>query len=361
VSALLALLRERLEAVDYDAGLRTALGLAYVMTPPWMQRTELESALGTLPDDLRTAYRLWLLGATVPRADAESVMSPAVVDGLCEIGLLRVDDGAIRARAGLALVAYRGRYVFADDPTAKRVVPPNDRVYLGNHSYVLAHYMRPTGGSALDLGTGTGFLALQCADGARRVTASDVDERAVEAASLNVAMNGLGGRVEVVRSDLFEDLAGRRFDYICANVPFVPVPPDVAYPAFAAGGGDGLAFVRRIATALPDHLEQGGRCQMLALSPLEKDGARRLDGILHPLVRAGFRCVLQVLDTAPADGVLADNIATVASNLGADPASTRERWSRHYAESGFTGFTMLVLTIDAPAEGRAGALRVIGA
>ena len=80
------------------------------------------------------------------------------------------------------------------------------------------------------------------------------------------------------------------------------------------------------------------------------------------LVRAGFRCLLQLFDTATVDETLGDNIATVARNLGADTAVTKERWSRHYKESGFTAFTMLLLTVDAPgASARRGELRVIGA
>ena len=361
MKALLAELRERLEAVDYDAGLRSALGLAYAMTPPWSQRPLVEAGLEAMPSDLRTAYRLWLLGETIPRADAEAVLGAEVSDGLCTQGLLHAENEGVRARAGLALVAFRGRYLFADDPTARRAVPAKDRVYLGNHSYVLAHYMRQREGEALDLGTGTGFLALACADRARHVIASDIDARSVEAATLNATMNGLDGQVEVVRSDLFAGLGDRRFDYICANIPFVPVPPDVDYPVFAAGGPDGLAFAGRIASEIPDRLAPSGRAQMLALSPTDAAG-RRIDRLLEPLVRAGFRCLLQLFDTATVDETLGDNIATVARNLGADTATTKERWSRHYAESGFTAFTMLLLTIDAPgASARRGELRVIGA
>ena len=360
MKALLVELRERLEAVDYDAGLRSALGLAYAMTPPWSQRPLVEGGLEAMPSDLRTAYRLWLLGGTVDRADAEAVLGAELVDGLCAMGLLHAADLGVRARAGLALVAFRGRYVFADDPTARRAVPAKDRVYLGNHSYVLAHYMRQREGEALDLGTGTGFLALACADRARHVVASDIDGRSVEAATLNAQMNGLEGRVEVVRSDLFAGLGDRRFDYVCANIPFVPVPPDVDYPGFAAGGPDGLAFVRRIVPQIPDRLAPHGRAQMLALSPTDANG-RRIERLLEPLVGAGFRCLLQLFDTATVDETLSDNIATVARNLGADAALTKERWSRHYTESGFTAFTMLLLTLDAPgASARRGELRVIG-
>ena len=362
MSALLPDLRARLEALDYDAGLRSALGLAYAMTPPWTRRADLTRALPALPDDLRNAYRLWLLGDTIPREAADAALTAELVDGLIALGLLKAAERGVRARGGLALLAFRGRYLFADDPTASRAVPPKERIYLGNHSYLLAYHLRPTGGDALDLGTGTGFLALQCAGAVERITASDIDDRSVEAATLNVTMNGLADRIAVVKSDLFEGLAGRRFDFICANVPFVPVPPEVSYPAYAAGGEDGLAVVRRVLAALADHLAPGGRCQMLAMSPIRADGARTVDAELDPLRRAGFRCLIQIFDSASVDDTLADNSATVAANLGADVASTRQRWSRHFADKGIVGLAMLLLTLDRPASGTSpGDLRVIGA
>jgi ribosomal protein L11 methyltransferase len=71
--------------------------------------------------------------------------------------------------------------------------------------------------TVLDIGTGTGILAMACAlFGARRVVAIDNDAQAVEAASGNVDRNGLAGRVEVSGQAL-ERVSGT-FDLVVANI-----------------------------------------------------------------------------------------------------------------------------------------------
>jgi ribosomal protein L11 methyltransferase len=75
----------------------------------------------------------------------------------------------------------------------------------------------PGPGSVLDVGTGTGILAMACAlFGARRVVAIDNDRQAVAAASGNIGRNGLAGRVEVSEQAL--DRVSGSFDLIVANI-----------------------------------------------------------------------------------------------------------------------------------------------
>ena len=123
-------------------------------------------------------------------------------------------------------------------------------------------------GSILDLCTGSGCLAILAAlafqDG--QVDASDVSPDALAVAARNVADYGLEDRVSLVTSDLFEGLAGRRYDLILANPPYVSAaavaafPPEyAAEPTIAhAGGADGLDIVRRILAEAGTHLEPGG-------------------------------------------------------------------------------------------------------
>jgi hypothetical protein len=80
---------------------------------------------------------------------------------------------------------------------------------------------------------------------------------------INAALNGLSHRVEYLIGDLFEPIAGRRFDLICCNPPFMPVPPGVRFPLFADGGPDGLAVVRRLLAGLPEVLAPDGRCHVV--------------------------------------------------------------------------------------------------
>lgn len=97
--------------------------------------------------------------------------------------------------------------------------------------------------NVLDLGCGYGPIGLAAARLAPRghVTMVDINERAVSLARDNAAANGIGN-VTAMQSDLYEALAGRRFDVILSN------PPIRA----------GKVVVHRILTEAKDHLNPGG-------------------------------------------------------------------------------------------------------
>jgi ribosomal protein L3 glutamine methyltransferase len=99
-----------------------------------------------------------------------------------------------------------------------------------------------------------------------RIDAADLSADALEVARRNVADYGLAERVELVRSDLFGALGGRRYDLIVSNPPYVTGPAMRALPAeyrhepamALAAGEDGLEAVRRILADAPRHLTAGG-------------------------------------------------------------------------------------------------------
>ncbi|HLC21789.1 MAG TPA: 50S ribosomal protein L11 methyltransferase, partial [Candidatus Methylomirabilis sp.] len=84
---------------------------------------------------------------------------------------------------------------------------------------VLAHWSGEDGPSVLDVGAGTGILAIAAAAlGARRVVALDTDPEACEAARQNFVLNRVGDRVQVRQGGLETLESGRRFDLILANL-----------------------------------------------------------------------------------------------------------------------------------------------
>jgi ribosomal protein L3 glutamine methyltransferase len=120
----------------------------------------------------------------------------------------------------------------------------------------------------LDLCTGSGCLAILAAlrwPGAK-VDAADLSPDALEVAKRNVADYRLGRRVRLVRSDLFSALAGRTYDLILSNPPYVKAAsmrklPDEfrKEPELAlASGRDGLDHTRQILMQGKRHLEPGG-------------------------------------------------------------------------------------------------------
>ncbi|MFB8247114.1 HemK2/MTQ2 family protein methyltransferase [Streptomyces sp. NPDC055952] len=118
----------------------------------------------------------------------------------------------------------------------------------------------PPGAEVLDVGTGTGALALEAARRGGRVTAVDVSWSAVWAARLNARLAGLTVRIR--HGNLFEPVRGQTFDLILANPPYVPAPDGRRAPRGAArawdAGGDGRLVVDRICREAPVLLRPGG-------------------------------------------------------------------------------------------------------
>lgn len=122
--------------------------------------------------------------------------------------------------------------------------------------------------TALDLCTGSGCLAILMAHAFpyARITAVDVSEDALAVAERNVADYHLQELVDLIHSDLFAGLGGRRFDLIISNPPYVTAEAMAAIPAeyrhepelALAAGDDGLDVVRRILAEARTHLKPGG-------------------------------------------------------------------------------------------------------
>ena len=123
-----------------------------------------------------------------------------------------------------------------------------------------------TGRRVLDIGTGSGALAIAIAlfGVEAQVTAVDVSDDALTIAAENARR--LGALVRFLKSDCFAQLPGEQFDMIVSNPPYISAEemrtlmPEVLHePELAlCGGEDGLDFYRRIAQEAPAHLARGG-------------------------------------------------------------------------------------------------------
>lgn len=144
---------------------------------------------------------------------------------------------------------------------------------------LVLHEWRGRAPSILDLGTGSGAIACALATALpdARITATDVDDGALEVAMMNVDELALGDAIELAQGDLFDAVAPmRRFDVIVANLPYVGrAHVDELEPAVGAhepatalfGGDDGLDVYRRMLPAAPARLEPDGTLY-LECSPL---------------------------------------------------------------------------------------------
>jgi len=123
-------------------------------------------------------------------------------------------------------------------------------------------------GRLLDLGTGSGCIALASAHYGRfdRVDAADVDTDALTVAALNTHRLGLGEIVRVVKTDLYAGLGDADYDIIISNPPYVPtlsmraLPPEYGHePSLAlAAGEQGLDYVDEIFRGAAKRLRSDG-------------------------------------------------------------------------------------------------------
>ena len=142
--------------------------------------------------------------------------------------------------------------------------------------------MRP-GACVLDIGTGSGAIAISLAKLGKsaRVTAVDVSDKALEIARKNAESNGVN--VEFIKSDCFSALNGRKYDMIVSNPPYISddemrgLMPEVKLePELALfGGADGLDFYRRISREAPGYLNEGGWL-LFEIGWLQKDAVSAL-------------------------------------------------------------------------------------
>jgi release factor glutamine methyltransferase len=151
-----------------------------------------------------------------------------------------------------------------------------------------------------DLGTGSGAIALALASARPRwrIVATDVSADALAVARANAAALGLE-RVQMLQGDWLECLAGRTFDLLLSNPPYVAADdPALGQPeltreprlALVAAEG-GLADLRRILAAAPAHLEPGGWL-------LLEHGAGQAAAVAGALVARGFAQVRSHRDLA---------------------------------------------------------------
>ena len=128
------------------------------------------------------------------------------------------------------------------------------------------------GKRVLDIGTGSGILALAAArGGAAGVTAVDINPDAALTAAANARANGFGGRVRAVCSNLLSALdRAARFDVIISNPPyFAGEPRDLADRAWHAGPG--CRDIAELFNQARERLAPGGYVYLLISSDSDLD------------------------------------------------------------------------------------------
>jgi release factor glutamine methyltransferase len=157
--------------------------------------------------------------------------------------------------------------------------------------------------SAIDIGTGSGAIALSLAVEGEfgRIVATDVSADAIELARHNAQRCGVAGRIEFRHGELWADNGdGARFDVVVSNPPYIAeserssLQPEVRdwEPAGALfAGADGLSVVNAIVDGAWDQLNEGG---LLAV----EIGAGQGDAVRERACERGYAAVRVITDLA---------------------------------------------------------------
>ncbi|MFF0433546.1 methyltransferase [Streptomyces sp. NPDC004327] len=258
--AAIGAVRDDLRAAGYDeGGVRAALGMPVLDLQPAAFHHLDRHVLGT--DPLATAIRLFLLDRVVAEKDVRALLGEPALDVLFSLDVLGEADGGLRSQVHLTcahdllLATDTGRYsdwwTGADDL--------GDRVmYIGYDSAGLASVApRDRSRRTLDLCSGSGIQSLVASRYSDEVVGVDINPRAIRFARFNAALNGIEN-VTFVLGDLLEPVAGRAFDRVVSNPPFVPEVPEGARLLYRDGGPDGERLLAEIVAGAGRILEPGG-------------------------------------------------------------------------------------------------------
>ncbi|PIN84794.1 MAG: hypothetical protein COV47_05570 [Candidatus Diapherotrites archaeon CG11_big_fil_rev_8_21_14_0_20_37_9] len=161
-----------------------------------------------------------------------------------------------------------------------------DKIYFPSEdSYFLAENVKiKKGETVIDMGCGSGIQSLNClAQGASKVTAIDINKKAVETTKKNCETAGYAEKITAIKSDLFSE-CGENADVIIFNPPYVATD-NVKYVELD-GGKNGREILDRFLDEMPNYLKQKGRCIFL------QTNINGYEETMTKLQKKGFECAI---------------------------------------------------------------------
>ncbi len=279
-------------------------------------------------------FRFFCLGESIECDAAAELCTLETIEVLEKAGILRRRENCI-STGEYRLVYHLGLFLFCHRSS------PRALFYYGTDSIALSRMLSPVSGTVLDLCAGVGAQALFCARTASSVTAVELERSAEPIFWINSSLNGLTENIVFLSGDLFKPVPVGRFDRICANPPFLPVPPSIRFPLYAGGGSDGLDIVRRVLQGLPDYLATNGECHIIA-SALGDGGGPDVRTLKNLPVSTNLKMQLSCYSY---EELTEDTVALFAASAldCGGPGDAREEYRRHFRQLEATHLYYFVL------------------
>ncbi len=334
---------EVLRAAEYtEAGVGRTLGREQILTMPTTDVPRLIRRTREL-SPLDTFVRLFFLGLPVPEQAVRTALAPMLLDTWVQAELLCPPalEGHVAPRVQIWPVS--GLMLAVDMPWRQPTAPARDFVVPpGPLTLELADAMirRPCA-RMLDLGTGSGMLALSAAPHVETVVATDKNERALVFTQFNAQLNQIS-HIHCVAGDLFEPVQQQRFGQVVCNPPFV-ISPSQRY-LFRDSGERGDVFCRRLIHAAVEHLETGGFFQLTANAAQQVGRAWKAD-LEAWFDNLGCDVLVLVQRTEDASEYAMNWILSTETKEAALVAQRYEAWMAYFEREQIEAVSYLLITL----------------
>lgn len=161
--------------------------------------------------------------------------------------------------------------------TDEMVYEPSDDSFLLAENLIINN-----GEKVLEIGTGSGIVAMYASKMTDEIIATDINFNAIELAEKNFAYNGIKN-IQLLFGNLFQPVKNQKFDVILFNTPYLPteeweILDDNLNCAFD-GGLDGRKVIGEFLNNVKNHLNHDGRVQLIqsSLSNIEETISRLND------------------------------------------------------------------------------------
>ncbi|MCL4201917.1 MAG: methyltransferase [Pirellulaceae bacterium] len=295
------------------------------------------------PSELHALIGLFVLGEAVDSRRVARALAPMTLDAWIDAGVLRAPASDGTVRSGLRIVPIGPWLLAADSPEFDDPVAASEFVMSPGGTTLQLGWsaIRRPARRVLDLGSGCGYLGLVASEFSEQVVATDCNPRAVEISWFNARLNGVDA-MEARAGDLWEPVRGERFDLVLSNPPFVIAP--TPHLTFRDSGVRGDEFCRRIIREVPELLEEGGYCQMLANLAHRADRPWR-EELAEWFADTGCDALVFVTRREPIDEYAMNWITTTESQDAAVVPGLFAQWMEDYARLGITEVSYLLVNL----------------
>ncbi len=328
-SDVLTQLREVFRQAEFTVGAITELLGGTPITELKSRRPRLLYATraGTKLDIL---IRLFVAGVPVGIEEAASTLDPVPIDRLAKLGVVRLLPAAVQPL--ISILPHDDLVIASDQPFRSGVASDYVPGILDSSVFLELFTIRRPFESALDIGAGCGVQALRASLHTEHVAAVDASSRGLDFARFNAALNGVEN-IEFLLGSGFEPVAGLQFDLIVGNLPFVITP--AARYMYRDSGMKLDDFAHRIVHEAPEHMVDGGYCQILC-QWVERDGENWRDRLQSWFDGSGCDVWVMKNDSLPPDAYAEKWIADTEPRPAEGVEKLFEQWMEFYMSERIT-------------------------